>query len=130
MKVVACDYYEDTYYKNPPAELINEKGPAQDWYFHGDLYTEILPTDQGIIYDLEDTPYEIKLMEKAFPSYLGEYLYIKPGVYPVSVYGVDLPCTGFFWDVRGKSRGLIVLNDDYEAICDAQEMYLNRTRIL
>lgn len=115
------------FYGNPPEELIPKKNSFQSWYFHGKI-EQIFNSDFGYIYDFEGVRHETQ--DIILPNnYQSSTVYIYPGIYPVTVYGLDKPCVGFFWSCKYSSHGYIVLEEDYDAIKDAQQLYITESEI-
>lgn len=115
------------FYGNPPEELIPKIIVFQEWYFHGKI-EQIFNSDFGYIYDFEGVRH--KTQDIILPNdYQSSTVYIHPGIYPVTVYGLDKPCVGFFWSCESRSHGYIVLEEDYDAIKDAQQLYINKSDI-
>ena len=115
-------------------QLIEINAP-NFWYLHGKLekHFHYDKARMFISTDLVETmceKYECIYSRKG-EEYRETYLYLKEGIYDVEVYGVPTKCTAYIWHRNYNNftdlRGLVVMNNDKDAIKYAEDMYNNKS---
>ena len=144
VKVESITKYEDV--------SENERDNNSWWYLHGKL-EEFVGYDKATAINCKSAGYaratihwseisgnRVKKIYDNPEDYYNMYL---NGIIPVKIEGIKEDCIGFFWTTDEhtiywndksypywKQRGLVVFTDDIDAICYAQNKYLEKSKFL